>query len=70
MRFLFLLILIANLIVLGYGQGFLGNPPSEQGRDARMLLTQKNPESIKLGTPSDGAQPAASAPPAAPKGKP
>ncbi len=70
MRFLFLLILIANIIILAYGQGFLGNPPSEEGRDSHMLLTQKSPESVTLGVPSDGTQPAPGAAPAAPQGKP
>ncbi|MEO6986725.1 MAG: hypothetical protein ABI155_15435 [Paralcaligenes sp.] len=59
MRFLFLLILIANIVVLAYGQGFLGSPPSEEGRDAHMLLTQKSPESVKFGPASVGALPAA-----------
>lgn len=46
MRFLFLLILIANVVLLAYGQGFFGTPPSEQGREPRQLMTQIHPEAV------------------------
>ena len=59
MRFLFLLILIANVIVLAYGQGFFGTPPNEAGRDPHMLTLQQNPAIVTLGQPIEGNQAAA-----------
>lgn len=50
MRFLFLLIVIANGALFLYGQGFFGTPPAEQGRDPRPL-TQRNQAAVTLGTP-------------------
>lgn len=50
MRFLFIVVLLANVAVLGFGQGFFGIPPSEQGREPRML-SERNQNAIKLGTP-------------------
>lgn len=50
MRFLLLLILIANGVLFIYGQGFFGTPPAEQGRDPRPL-SQRNQAAITLGTP-------------------
>jgi hypothetical protein len=35
MRFFFLLTVIANLAMLGWGLGFFGLPPSTQGSDPR-----------------------------------
>lgn len=50
MRFLLLLILLANAALFIYGQGFFGTPPAEQGRDPRPL-SQRNQAAITLGTP-------------------
>jgi hypothetical protein len=50
MRFLLLLILLANAALFIYGQGFFGTPPAEQGRDPRPL-SQRNQMAITLGTP-------------------
>lgn len=50
MRFLFLLVFIANIAVLAYGQGFFGTPPSEQGREPRQL-SERNQHAITLGSP-------------------
>lgn len=50
MRFVFLLVLIANVVVLAYGQGFFGTPPSEQGRDPH-VLTQRNQQAVIPGEP-------------------
>ena len=51
MRLLFFLIVLVNIIVLAYGQGFFGAPPSEVGREPRMLMMQRNPEAVTLGAP-------------------
>jgi hypothetical protein len=51
MRFLFLLVLIANVAVLAWGQGFFGAPPSEQGRQPRQLLQQTGTNAVTLGAP-------------------
>ena len=32
-------------------EGFFGPPPSEQGREPRMLMMQRNPEAVTLGSP-------------------
>jgi len=51
MRFLFLLVLIANVAALAWGQGFFGTPPSEQGRQPRQLLQQTGENTVTLGAP-------------------
>jgi len=51
MRLLFFVLLLVNIVVLAYGQGFFGPPPSEQGREPRMLMMQRNPEAVTLGAP-------------------
>jgi hypothetical protein len=51
MRLLFFLIVLVNIVVLAYGQGFFGAPPSERGREPRMLMMQRNPEAVTLGAP-------------------
>lgn len=51
MRFLFFLILIANVALLAYGQGFFGTPPSEQGREPRQLMMQSHPEAVVAQAP-------------------
>ncbi|HWL29898.1 MAG TPA: hypothetical protein VNQ97_13420 [Burkholderiaceae bacterium] len=53
MRFIFLLVLLANIAVLGYGQGFFGPPPSEQGREPRQL-SERHQHSITVGVPIAG----------------
>lgn len=50
MRFLLLLILIANGTLFLYGQGFFGTPPAEQGRNPHPL-SQRNQAAVTLGTP-------------------
>lgn len=50
MRFAFLLVLIANVVLLAYGQGFFGTPPAEQGR-AHAVLDQRNEQAIIPGEP-------------------
>lgn len=50
MRFIFLLVFLANAAVLALGQGFFGVPPSEQGREPR-ALSERNQHAIVLGTP-------------------
>lgn len=49
MRFVFLLVLAANVLLLAYGQGFFGTPPSEQGREPRQLLQESNPQNVTFG---------------------
>lgn len=53
MRFIFLLVLLANIAVLGYGQGFFGQPPSERGREFRQL-SERHQHSITVGVPIAG----------------
>jgi|GEM_PF-272065 len=50
MRPLFLIILLANLAVLGFGQGLFGPPPSEDGRAPRRL-SERQQNAIALGAP-------------------
>jgi len=50
MRALFLLILLANLAVLVFGQGLFGPVPSEAGREPR-ALNERNQQAITLGAP-------------------
>ncbi|MFA5520546.1 MAG: hypothetical protein WCY98_03025 [Castellaniella sp.] len=50
MRFLFVLIVIINLGLLAYGQGFFGTPPAEQGR-ASQVLVQRNAHLVVPGAP-------------------
>ena len=50
MRFIFFLVLLANVAVLAFGQGFMGPPPSENGRTPR-LLSERNQHVVKLGEP-------------------
>lgn len=51
MRLLFILILLANVVILAFGQGFFGTPPSEQGREPRQF-SQRNQDAIQLGAPT------------------
>ena len=50
MRFIFMIIFLANVAVLALGQGFFGVPPSEKGREPR-ALSERNQHAIVLGTP-------------------
>ncbi len=45
MRVIFILLIVANVMVLAWGQGFFGVPPSEQGRDPQ-VLNQRNQHAI------------------------
>ena len=51
MRFLFFLVLLANIAVLAFGQGFMGPPPSEEGRTPRML-SERNQHIVEFGQAS------------------
>lgn len=50
MRFLFVVVLLANAAAFGLGVGLFGTPPAETGRDPR-LLTERNELAVRLGTP-------------------
>ncbi|MGB3288432.1 MAG: hypothetical protein WBA83_04070 [Burkholderiaceae bacterium] len=50
MRSLFLIVLLANVALLAFGQGFFGPPPSETGREPR-LLSERNQQAVVLGAP-------------------
>jgi len=47
MRFVFLLLLVLNLGVAAFGQGFFGTPPDARGRDA-VVLAQRNAQALQL----------------------
>ncbi|MYN13975.1 hypothetical protein GSY71_12585 [Pusillimonas sp. TS35] len=55
MRFLFLLLVLANLGVAAYGEGLFGPPPSEEGRQSRRL-TERQQHTIAIGTPLPATQ--------------
>lgn len=55
MRVIFILIVLANLALLAYGQGFFGPPPAEQGRNPQ-VLNQRNHHAIVLGEPRTATQ--------------
>lgn len=50
MKTTFFIVLIANLVLLVYGMGFFGVPPSEVGRDPQ-ILNQRNQHAVIIGTP-------------------
>jgi hypothetical protein len=50
MRLLFVFVLLLNLGLLAWGQGFFGVPPADQGREFRMLL-ERNEQAVGLGQP-------------------
>ncbi len=50
MRVVFFIVLVANIGLLAWGQGFFGTPPSEQGRDPH-FLTERNQQAISLKPP-------------------
>lgn len=58
MRLLFIAVLLANVALLAFGQGFMGTPPSEEGRTPR-LLSERNQHVVQFG-------PARLAPPSQP----
>lgn len=51
MRIIFLIVLIANVVLLAYGQGFFGIPPAEQGRTPLAVVDQRNEHAIIPGEP-------------------
>jgi hypothetical protein len=55
MRFIFVLVVLANVAALAYGQGFFGTPPSERGREPRQL-SERNQHSVTLGAPLSAKQ--------------
>lgn len=55
MRFLFFLLLLANVALLAFGQGFMGTPPSEEGRTPR-ILSERNQHIVELGEPRLASQ--------------
>lgn len=48
MRFVFVLVVLVNLGLLAWGQGFFGVPPAEQGRELR-LLSERNEQAVVIG---------------------
>lgn len=50
MRFLLIAAVLANLALFGYGQGFFGPPPVDDGRTPRPL-SQRNQHALVLGAP-------------------
>ena len=56
MKFLFILVVIANLAVFGLGMGFFGKAPYNQGLQANPPQ-EINPQVIRLGTPGSASQP-------------
>jgi len=48
MRAILLLILAANLVVFAIGRGWLGTPPSEQGRSPERMARQLNPDAVQV----------------------
>ncbi len=56
MRLLFLLVLLANIGLFAFGQGYMGTPPSEMGRIKGKAPTQINAEIVVLGQPKASLQ--------------
>jgi len=48
MRFLFFLIILANLGIYALGQGWLGMRPEDEGRTAYRLMQQMEPQAITV----------------------
>jgi cell division septation protein DedD len=48
MRSLFIVLLLANLILFGMGQGWFGEPVSQRGRDPERLQQEIRPEEIEV----------------------
>ncbi|HUH86535.1 MAG TPA: hypothetical protein VL003_00595 [Pusillimonas sp.] len=55
MRLLVLLIMVVNLGLFAFGQGYFGVPPSEAGRSA-IKLPPINSDTVRLGEPTLNAQ--------------
>ncbi len=51
MRYLFLLLVLANVAVFAFGQGLFGLPPSDAGREPRPLA-QRNQHLVELSPPA------------------
>jgi hypothetical protein len=49
MRILFILIVLANIVVYGVGQGWLGPRPEDEGRDPMKLQQQLNADKVVVG---------------------
>ncbi|HWK61461.1 MAG TPA: hypothetical protein VNT00_08580 [Eoetvoesiella sp.] len=56
MKFLFILVVIANLAVFGLGMGFFGKAPYSQGLQPNPPQ-EINPQAIRLGAPGSATQP-------------
>lgn len=78
MRVIFFAVVLANVAMLAWGQGFFGTPPSERGREPH-FLTERNQQAVTVGppmgatsneaAPSAPARPAQQARPASPTAK-
>jgi hypothetical protein len=69
MRFLFAVLLIANVVLFGFDQGWFGHAPSQRGREPERLNEEIRPDSITVprvaginATGSPAATPEASSP--------
>ncbi|CAM3368175.1 Putative N-acetyltransferase YedL [Bordetella sputigena] len=49
MRILFILIVLANLVVYGIGQGWLGAQPDDEGREPMKMQQQLNADKVVVG---------------------
>jgi hypothetical protein len=49
MRILFILIVLANIVVYGIGQGWLGAPPENEGREPIKMQQQLNADKVTVG---------------------
>jgi hypothetical protein len=49
MRILFVLIVLANVVMYGIGQGWFGVSPAEEGRDPGRLRQELNADKITIG---------------------
>ncbi|WP_201258529.1 hypothetical protein [Bordetella sp. H567] len=49
MRILFILIVLANIVVYGVGQGWLGVQPEDEGREPIKQQQQLNADKVMIG---------------------
>jgi hypothetical protein len=49
MRILFVLIVLANIVLYGIGQGWLGPTPSDEGREPERMQQQLNGDKVVVG---------------------
>jgi hypothetical protein len=49
MRILFILIVLANVVVYGIGQGWLGVRPEDEGREPMKMQQQLNADKVVVG---------------------